>query len=208
MDLFNDLYDGTENILPKDGIVNYYGQIFSDEEVLYLSKKLLEEIPWTNDQAIIFGKLITTRRKYAWFGELPFQYTYSKITKKALVWNDILLEIKKRVENITEENYNSCLLNLYHTGEEGMSWHSDSEKELKDKGVIASLSFGVERRFDFKHRITKEKISIHLPAGSLLVMKGETQTYWLHQLPVSKRIKSFRINLTFRQMKCEIKKAP
>ncbi|MEO9210196.1 MAG: alpha-ketoglutarate-dependent dioxygenase AlkB, partial [Ginsengibacter sp.] len=101
-------------------------------------------------------------------------------------------------EEKSGESYNSCLLNLYHTGQEGMAWHSDGEKDLKKNGAIASLSFGAERKFAFKHKRTKETVSINLQPGSLLVMKGSTQTHWLHRLPPTKMIRSPRINLTFR----------
>ncbi|WP_333661683.1 alpha-ketoglutarate-dependent dioxygenase AlkB family protein [Chishuiella changwenlii] len=198
MDLFNDLFDGNQNLLPKDGIVNYFGQIMSDQEANDYYSILLQEIEWRNDQAVIFGKLIETKRKIAWYGDIPFSYTYSNVTKTALVWTETLLKLKKIVEEKTGETYNSCLLNLYHDGSEGMAWHSDGEKQLKRHGAIGSLSFGAERKFAFKHKETKEVVSLNLASGSLLVMKGETQDYWLHRLPPTKKIFSPRINLTFR----------
>jgi len=203
MDLFNDLFDGQENLLPKDGTVNYFGQIMSDEEAHRYYSVLLNEIEWKNDQAIIFGKLIETKRKIAWYGDFPFAYTYSKITKTALPWTDTLLELKKLAEEKTGETYNSCLVNLYHDGSEGMAWHSDGEKQLKRHGAIASLSFGAERKFGFKHKETKEVIALNLASGSLLVMKNETQDYWLHRLPPTKKVNSPRINLTFRTIELE-----
>ena len=113
-------------------------------------------------------------------------------------WNKELLELKELVEHKTGETFNSCLLNLYHSGEEGMAWHSDGEKDLKKNGAIASLSFGAERKFSFKHKVTKQNVSLQLEKGSLLVMTGETQTNWLHRLPPTKKVKMPRINLTFR----------
>ena len=203
MYLFNDLFDVQENLLPKDGTVNYFGQIMSDEEAHRYYSVLLNEIEWKNDQAIIFGKLIETKRKIAWYGDFPFAYTYSKITKTALPWTDTLLELKKLAEKKTGETYNSCLVNLYHDGSEGMAWHSDGEKQLKRHGAIASLSFGAERKFGFKHKETKEVIALNLASGSLLVMKNETQDYWLHRLPPTKKVNSPRINLTFRTIDLE-----
>jgi alkylated DNA repair dioxygenase AlkB len=94
----------------------------------------------------------------------------------------------------------SFSLNLYHDGEEGMAWHSDSEKDLKKNGAIGSLSLGAERKFSFKHKVTKQTVSILLEKGSLLVMKGTTQANWLHRLPPTKKVKIPRINLTFRTM--------
>lgn len=196
MDLFND--DVQNNLLPFDGEVNYYGQIINNESAQHYYNQLLNTIAWEQDKAIIFGKLILTKRKVAWYGDVPFSYTYSKTTKSALAWTDELLELKKLVEDKTGETFNSCLLNLYHNGEEGMAWHSDGEKDLKKNGAIASVSFGAERHFSFKHKETKQTVSVVLEKGSLLVMKGETQTHWLHRLPPTKKVTNPRINLTFR----------
>jgi alkylated DNA repair dioxygenase AlkB len=196
MDLFNT--EITDNRLPFDGEVYYYGSIMSIKKAQDYYEKLLQYINWENDKAIIFGKLIITKRKVAWYGDKPFDYTYSKTTKSALPWNKELLELKELVEHKTGETFNSCLLNLYHSGEEGMAWHSDGEKDLKKNGAIASLSFGAERKFSFKHKVTKQNVSLQLEKGSLLVMTGETQTNWLHRLPPTKKVKIPRINLTFR----------
>jgi len=196
-DLFNDLNEKT-NHLPYDGEVNYYGRVFDRRKADQYNNLLLNTIEWRNDEAIIMGKHIITKRKVAWYGDRPFEYTYSKTTKRALMWTPELLELKAIAEQRTGESYNSCLLNLYHTGEEGMAWHSDGEKDLKKEGAIASLSFGAERKFAFKHKRTSETVSLLLEHGSLLVMKGTTQTHWLHRLPPTKKIHSPRVNLTFR----------
>lgn len=198
MDLFNPEFNAQSNLLPQDGTVIYYGRILDLSKANWFLDKLLESIEWKNDQAIIFGQLITTKRKVAWYGDMNFKYHYSKITKEALPWTEELLILKQLVEEKTAETYNSCLLNLYHDGSEGMAWHSDAEKDLKKNGAIASLSFGAQRKFAFKHKNTKETVSLQLEHGSLLVMKDETQTHWLHRLPPSKKINKPRINLTFR----------
>lgn len=186
------------NILPHAGEAYYYGCVLTSAEAQFYFDKLLSNILWKPDEAIIYGKHIITKRKVAWYADHPFEYTYSKITRQALPWPDELFQLKKLVEKASKETFNSCLMNLYHTGNEGMTWHSDGEKELKKNGAIASLSLGAERKFSFKNKSTKEKISLILPTGSLLVMKGETQTHWLHSLPPTKKIKTPRINLTFR----------
>ena len=195
MDLFS---DETTNLLPKDGTVNYYGPIFSSVISKKYFESLLETIEWKNDEIVLFGKKIVTKRKVAWYGELGVEYAYSNNSKKALSWTKELVEIKSIVEEKTGQAYNSCLLNLYHSGEEGMGWHSDNEKELKKNGAIASVSFGAERKFSFKHKADKTTLSIQLENGSLLVMKDEIQSFWNHKLSVSKLIQSPRINLTFR----------
>lgn len=198
MDLFNPEINENTNLLPKDGTVNYYGKLFAREKANFYLDSLLKTIEWKNDEAIIFGKLILTKRKVAWYGDQEFEYTYSKTTKKALPWTSELLELKAAVEEKTGETFNSCLLNLYHSGDEGMAWHSDAEKDLKKNGAIASLSFGAERKFAFKHKETKEVVSLILEHGSLLVMKDTTQTHWLHRLPPTKTTAKPRVNLTFR----------
>lgn len=186
------------NLLPYDGEALYYGKIFSAEEADDYASVLMNTIEWKNDEAIIFGKKIITKRKVAWYADEPLEYRYSGITKTALIWTDALRQLKKVAEQISGETYNSCLLNLYHNGSEGMAWHSDAEKDLKKDEAIASLSFGAERKFAFKHKQTKEVVSTVLEHGSLLVMKGTCQTYWLHRLPPTKKVDTLRINLTFR----------
>lgn len=198
MDLFGNLADANENLLPKDGTVNYYGKFLEKEEADAFYLQLLENIEWKNDEAVIFGKKILTKRKVAWYGDDNYEYTYSNSTKKAIPWTPELLKLKALAEEKTGEKFNSCLLNLYHSGDEGMAYHSDGEKDLKKNGAIASLSFGAERKFSFKHKFTKEKVDLLLEHGSLLVMKDQTQSFWLHRLPPTKKVFTPRINLTFR----------
>jgi alkylated DNA repair dioxygenase AlkB len=198
MDLFNPITDKHKNWLPQDGTVHYFGRLFTQQKAEFYLNKLLETIVWRNDEAIILGKKVITKRKVAWYGEKPYRYTYSKTTKHALPWTVELLELKNVIEKETGETFNSCLLNLYHSGDEGMAWHSDAERDLKKNGAIGSVSFGAARKFLFKHKQTKEKVELILEPGSLLVMKDTTQTHWLHRLPPTKKVKAVRVNLTFR----------
>lgn len=198
MDLFNQ--SSNANLLSGESIAESHGIIFNKDEIESLFYLLIEEIAWVNDEVLIFGKKVITKRKTAWYGEKPFAYTYSHTTKIALPWTETLKLIKNKVEEISNEKYNSCLLNLYHDGKEGMGWHSDDEKMIVPKSAIASVSFGAMRKFVFKHKIDKTQVSTILENGSLLVMKGETQIDWLHSLPKSVKIKTPRINLTFRMI--------
>src|SRR5690606_37562401 len=157
-----------------------------------------KSIEWKNDEVKIFGKHHITKRKIAWYGDSDYEYSYSNTAKRALPWTKQLLEIKSVIEKITNISYNSCLLNLYHSGDEGVSWHSDNEKALGPEPAIASVSLGAERKFVLKHKATKESVSIQLESGSLLLMKGLTQAHWLHSLPKTKKVPDMRINLTFR----------
>lgn len=195
MNLFHDKF---VNVLNKDGEANYYGRIMSTLAANTYFNLLLEKIHWKNDEAFYHGKHIVTKRKVAWYGDQDFVYTYSNTTKVALPWTNELKDLKIKIESITNSQFNSCLVNLYHDGNEGMTWHSDDEKSLGRNTAIASLSFGAERTFSFKHKRTKQTISLLLEHGSLLLMRGSTQLNWLHSLPLSSKIIHPRINLTFR----------
>ena len=198
MDLFNT--SAIVNILPFDGAADYYGMALSAAEAQLHLDRLLTHIEWRNDEAVIFVRHIITKRNVAWYGDGNYAYAYSGKTRQALAWTPDLLTLKARVETITGKMFNSCLLNLYHNGEEGMAWHSDDEKTLEKDGAIASLSLGAERKFSFRHRKTGQTLSMQLEPGSLLVMHGVTQDHWLHSLPKTKKVIAPRINLTFRTM--------
>jgi len=190
------------NLLNTDGTVNYYGKIMSYDEANRYFDLLLQNISWENEHVIIFGKPIITKRKVAWYGDSNYLYAYSNTKKRALAWTEELEELKGVVEDFTGAKFNSCLLNLYHDGNEGMGWHSDDEESMRKNNPIASLSFGAERKFLFKHKQTKQTVPIILEHGSCLVMKDDTQTNWLHSLPKSKKVTGARINLTFRSTVC------
>ena len=196
MDLFAP--DPSINLLPCDGIVLYHGCLMSAAMADQYLHQLLQTLQWRHDEAVIYGRHIVTARKVAWYGDEGYAYTYSGTTKQALPWTAELLALKSLAEARTGAAYNSCLANLYHTGDEGMAWHSDDEKALGKDSSIASLSFGAERKFSFKHKRLDETTSLVLEHGSLLEMKGTTQTHWLHRLPPTKKIKTPRVNLTFR----------
>ncbi|MCO5230326.1 MAG: alpha-ketoglutarate-dependent dioxygenase AlkB [Chitinophagales bacterium] len=198
MDLFNQDIHSDKNRLPYDGIVQYYGKIMDSPTAINFYNILFNSIQWQHDEVMILGRKIITKRKVAWYGDKAYSYTYSNITKQAKIWTSYLLKLKNIVEAISKHTFNSCLLNLYHDGSEGLSYHSDNEKMLEENGAIATLSLGAERRFLFKHRMTQEKVEILLESGSLLIMKGNTQKHWLHSIPTSKKIFSPRISLTFR----------
>lgn len=127
MDLFNQIIDKTKNWLPQGGTASYYGKLLTQKEADFYLNRLLETIVWRNDEAIIFGKRIITKRKVAWYDEKPFEFTNT--TRYALAWTKKILELKSIIEKETGETFNSCLLNLYHNGEEGMAWHIDGETD-------------------------------------------------------------------------------
>lgn len=185
--------------LPYDGIVEYVPSLFGAGESSRLFEELLTGIPWQQDEVILFGQKRILSRKVAWMGDGEFTYSYSGTSKVAAPWTPALVTIKERVESECGYQFNSCLLNLYHHGSEGMGWHSDDEKTLGENPLIASVSLGAERIFKLKHRKSKEVVSVLLEDGSLLVMKGATQHHWVHTMPKTKKISTPRINLTFRK---------
>jgi len=188
------------NIINQDGEALYYPQAISAEQLSHYYDELFNKISWEQDRVMMFGKEIITKRKVAFYSDPLISYTYSGKLKIGLPWSQELLVIKELLESLTKSKYNACLLNLYHNGDESMGWHSDDEKEIITESSIASLSLGAERKFSFKHKATKERISVLLENGSLLEMKGAIQKNWWHALPKSKKIIAPRINLTFRQM--------
>lgn len=195
-----DNLDSLKNYLPNDGIVNYIEDFYALKKSEYFYQQLLDNITWKHEELNMFGKKIVTKRKVAFYGNSGKTYTYSNKEKTALPWTEDLKSIKADLETQFDIKLNTCLLNLYNDGDEGMGWHTDDEKELEENGVIASLSFGANRKFSFKHKTTKEKIDFYLNSGSLLLMREETQKNWLHQLPKTKKVHQPRINLTFRNI--------
>ncbi len=196
MNLFS--FDNQLNLLPYDGAVYYFDGVINNTRANQFFDDLLKMIDWKHDELVIYGKQITTKRKTAWYGDNKLTYSYSNTTHITTPWISVLSELKEIIETKSQSTFNSCLLNLYHDGDEGMAWHSDNEKELGDQPIIASVSLGAERKFVFKHNESKERVSHVLEQGSLLLMKGDTQQYWQHSLPKTKKVKEPRINLTFR----------
>lgn len=199
----------TEEVIPQaktilsiDGEVIFYENFFSHNESDELFAELFSSTKWQQETIQMFGKFIPLPRLTAWYGDEGKSYTYSGIEQHPESWTPILSRIKERVEETAEITFNSVLLNLYRDGKDSVSWHSDDEPELGQNPIIASVSFGSIRRFKFKHKHDqKQKADIDLTPGSLLLMKGETQHYWLHQVAKTTKDVTPRINLTFRIIK-------
>ncbi|MBN8618629.1 MAG: alpha-ketoglutarate-dependent dioxygenase AlkB, partial [Anaerolineae bacterium] len=100
---------------------------------------------------------------------------------------------------VSSAPFNSVLLNLYRDGNDSVGWHSDDEPELGTNPVIASLTLGAARAFQFRHRTNRDlRVNLELTHGSLLIMAGATQHHWHHQVPKTRKPLPPRINLTFR----------
>jgi alkylated DNA repair dioxygenase AlkB len=182
--------------------IEYYPNFFDLDKSRMLFEKLLSEIPWQQDDIKVFGKLHPQPRLTALFGNEGKPYSYSNIIMQPHPWNPLLMFIKNEIEEVSTENFTTVLLNLYRNGKDSNGWHADNEKELGRNPVIASVSFGAERSFLLQHNtIADAKLKIALGNGSLLLMKGETQHFWKHQIPKTAKPIGPRINLTFRIIK-------
>lgn len=180
--------------------IDLYHQFFNESTSYQLLETLKQEINWQQEYIKIYGKENPVPRLTAWHGDEGYAYTYSGIRMEPAPWTETLLFIKQQIEPIAKVKFNSVLLNFYRDGKDGVAWHSDDEPELGNYPVIASVSFGGTRKFSLKlkDKTRSEKHDILLSNGDLLLMKGETQKYWYHQIPKTKKTVFPRINLTFR----------
>ncbi len=179
--------------------VTFYRNCFDLQESNEIFQILRDEINWRQDKMKLYGKDIDLPRKTAWYGDRDKSYTFSGIHLNPEPWTPILLKVKERIEEVARVQFNSVLLNLYRHGNDGISWHTDAEPELGENPVIGSVSFGGARRFMFRHGQDKNlKAEVELTHGSFLLMAGETQHFWQHQIPKTARQVEPRINLTFR----------
>ena len=184
----------------EDGKLDYFPTAFDARSAESYLQRLIDDIDWRQDNITIAGKLIPIPRLQAWFGDPGMYYTYSGLKMTPGAWPSVVADVKQAVERVTGRSFNSALVNYYRDGQDSVGWHSDNERELGEDPVIASVSFGARRVFELKHKKKKtlRKAQIQLDSGSILVMSGQTQKYWKHQLPRDRNIKSPRLNLTFR----------
>jgi len=184
--------------LPQADLV-YFSSFYTTAEANRLFNDLLQQVLWQQDDITLFGKTHKQPRLTALYNDNNKPYTYSGITMKSHIFNELLLNIKNKVESVSKHKFNSVLINLYRDGNDSNGWHADNEKELGINPSITSISFGASRIFKFRHRMNpKESHKLELKHGSLLIMQGEMQHYWLHQIPKTKKEVGKRINLTFR----------
>lgn len=200
-DQISNIIGQRENLIPCDGILEYWPNFFEPNLAMEHLAQLREELAWAPDECWMFGKKIQTKRLVALHGDPGLVYTYSGSQKPAWPWSPSLAMIKAELEAQSGAHFNACLANWYQDGTESMGWHSDNEKTLVPQACIASLSLGASRPFEFKHQSKDIKVQLILENGSLLLMKGAIQAHWKHQLPKRQGVRSPRLNLTFRQFK-------
>lgn len=186
------------NLLPQDGNLIFEPNFLTPQEADELFNHLKQVIVWEQKEITIYEKTIPIPRLTAWVGSDVY-YAYSNIDNQPQPWTEPLLKVKEKIENTYNIKINGCLLNLYRSGKDHISWHSDNEKELGDTPNIASISLGEERNFQVKHKfLPLDKISLKLNSGSLVLMQGVMQRKWLHRLAPTSKPVGERINLTFR----------
>jgi len=191
-----------EDLPIVDGSLFFWPHFLDEHEADECLRVLVAETPWRQDTLRFGGKAVPIPRLQAWYGEKDSLYGYSGLALTPLPWTPRLLQLKTRIEDAAEVTFNSVLINYYRDGQDSVSWHSDDETELGDNPVIASLSLGVTRRFELKHRHKKvQKVTCDLCHGSLLIMGPGVQAHWQHQIPKQPEIVDGRINLTFRAIK-------
>jgi alkylated DNA repair dioxygenase AlkB len=186
--------------LPNAEVI-YIPYFYDQQKADGYFEHLISRVPWQQDDIKIFGKVYAQPRLTALFATNEKPYSYSNITMTPNKLTAELGQIKTDIEAVCQHQFTTVLLNYYRTGADSNGWHADNEKELGKNPVIASLSFGASRTFHFKHRTIKEEhYKLNLEHGSLLIMKGEMQHFWLHQIPKTKKRVEARINLTFRTL--------
>lgn len=194
------LFPISGELLPNDGSAVLVPEFLTESDADEFFAGLHSNTPWEHNSIRLFGKDVPEPRLSTWHAEADLPYTYSGVPRAPHPWKEPLSALRTACETHTGHSFNGALLNLYRSGQDAMGWHSDDEAVNGPNPVIASVSLGAERRFDFRHKETREVISVVLPHGSLLVMSGACQTYWLHRIPKTTRELQPRINVTFRHL--------
>ncbi|MGR9012169.1 MAG: alpha-ketoglutarate-dependent dioxygenase AlkB family protein [Gammaproteobacteria bacterium] len=193
----------TGNLAPVDGELYLIKQFYSLPESDLLFAQLQADLAWQEEAIFIYGRWVKVPRLMCWYGDPDACYRYSGVNHQPMPWIPALQEIRDKVETQCRYAFNSVLANLYRDGKDSMGCHADDEKELGPNPVIASLSLGDQRLFKLHHKKSAEKLDIVLGHGDLLVMAGTLQHHWTHSVPKTKKLKTPRINLTFRKIKME-----
>jgi alkylated DNA repair dioxygenase AlkB len=210
LDLFDDLLKDSEPEVEdllvgtqsgSGGSATLHRAAFTPNQSERLFRQLHQDVDWEQQEISVYGKTHLQPRLVAWYGDAGASYTYSGLTLQPIPWIDPIVAIKTVCEAIAGTTFNSVLLNLYRDGEDTVGWHSDDEPTLGHNPVIASVSLGAVRRFDLRHKVSKETVKRPMPAGSVLLMSGGLQAEWSHQVPRTKKVDSPRINLTFRRIR-------
>ncbi|GMQ29705.1 alpha-ketoglutarate-dependent dioxygenase AlkB family protein [Algoriphagus confluentis] len=191
----------SNNLLPFQGEMLFFPEFFPKPKADQYLSQLIDSLEWRQEPIWMFGKQVMQPRMTALYGDPKMPYGYSGIRMTPLSWTSELREILEEVQGKAETVFTHVLCNYYRDGKDSMGWHRDNEKVLGENPTIASVTFGAERIFQTRpYAGKKPKIDIQLTHGSLLLMRGESQQFWEHQLPKTKSCLQGRINLTFRRL--------
>ncbi len=198
----SDLFPGSERLPLSGADVVYHRHLLPEQGAAELLRRLIDQIPWRQDDVVLWGKSIPQPRLTAWYGDPGRSYTYSGLTLEPLPWTDDLQLLRLMAESAAEARFNSALLNYYRDHNDSVGFHSDDEPELGAAPTIGSISLGATRTLTFRPKKRKDwqPVRIALESGSVLVMKGDTQRNWRHAIAKESRHCGPRVNLTFRRI--------
>ena len=189
-----------------DATIEFFPHFLSETQADFLFEVLYNQPTWQQDTIKVFGKTYPQPRLTALYGNNGLPYSYSNITMYPHPLTPEVEMLMQQIKSVCSAEFTSVLMNLYRDGSDSNGWHSDDEKALGNQPTIASWSLGGSRMFHLRHKYQKKlRHSIELTHGSLLLMSGETQHQWQHQIPKTKKEVGPRINLTFRKV-MEVKK--
>jgi len=198
------LFDSEDHYHFPTDLLDYRQNFLSEDEDSDLMNKLMNNTPWLQTSQKMYDKILITPRLTAWFSDLSKFQKNDKRLSEFNQWTPDLYQLKEKVESASGENFNAVLLNLYRNENDSVAWHKDKQDKFKKKPVIASISLGQTRNFDFRKIGESHKCySLPLHSGSLLIMKGDLHTNWEHRIAKTQTAMKPRINLTFRTITVE-----
>ena len=177
-----------------------HGGWLTTDEARRWQAQLEQQLLWQQPIVQVYGKRHRVPRMTVFLANQGIHYRYSGAIHKGCGWPEWFKPLLQQVNEACETDFNGCLLNLYRHGEDRMGWHADDEPEIDQRAPIASLSLGATRDFQLRHRSTPtRRMSMPLADGDLLVMHPGCQSRWMHSVPQRRKVRSTRINLTFRR---------
>ncbi|MBQ4832900.1 alpha-ketoglutarate-dependent dioxygenase AlkB [Pseudoalteromonas sp. MMG010] len=177
---------------------SYQPKAISAQKSLNLFYYLQKNLNWQQPSTHVYGKTAPIPRLQCFFSDNAINYGYSQTSLRVEVWDNILLALKRRLENSLNRPFNSLLVNYYRDGNDTMGFHSDDEIELGPEPCIACISLGAERAIKLKHKASNKVSNFKLQSGSLLLMHGYSQRDYQHAIAKQTALLHPRISLTFR----------
>jgi alkylated DNA repair dioxygenase AlkB len=184
---------------PAQDLLHLHGKLYPPARCSTLLDTLISDIRWQYDY-LAFGRRFDVPRVQAWYADPGVHYRYSNNLLNHQAWIEPLQRIRQDVEQASGHSFNSVLVTYYRDGRDHVTLHADDEPELGEAPVIASLSLGARRRFEYRPKSGGEPQGMSLHDGDLLIMQPAFQRDWLHCVPAEPTVTGPRINLTFRRV--------